>query len=98
MAVDPAAGLSTPEAVARLERHGPNRFAVGEAEPRWRAFVRQYHDAMQIVLFVAGAGSIFPVEQYGTGVVLLLLTVLNAVLRLTSSRPWDSATASGHPT
>jgi Ca2+-transporting ATPase len=44
--------------------------------------VRQYYDAMQIVLLVAGLGSIWPLKQYGTGIVLLLLTVLNAVLGL----------------
>ena len=44
--------------------------------------MRQYYDAMQIVLLVAGIGSIWPLKQYGTGIVLLLLTVLNAVLGL----------------
>ena len=37
---------------------------------------------MQIVLLVAGIGSIVLLGQYGTGVVLLLLTLLNAVLGL----------------
>ncbi len=80
--VDPVQGLTAAEAAARLERHGPNRFAEATPEPRWRAFVRQYRDPMQIVLLVAGIGSIVPLEQYGTGLVLILLTVLNAVLGL----------------
>src|SRR5262249_28515527 len=79
---DPGRGLSAGEAAARLETYGPNKFAEGETEPRWRAFVRQYHDPMQIVLLVAGIGSIWPVKEYGTGILLLLLTVLNAVLGL----------------
>src|SRR5205823_423581 len=37
---------------------------------------------MQIVLLVAGIASIVPLGQYGTGIMLLLLTVLNAVLGL----------------
>jgi Ca2+-transporting ATPase len=82
MGVDPAQGLSVAEAASRLEQYGPNKFAEGEQEPRWRAFERQYHDPMQVVLLAAGIGSIVPLEQYGTGVVLLLLTVLNAVLGL----------------
>jgi Ca2+-transporting ATPase len=82
MDVDPAAGLSAAEAAARLAQFGPNRFAEGEHEPRWRAFERQYHDPMQVVLLVAGIGSIVPLAQYGTGIMLLLLTVLNAVLGL----------------
>jgi P-type Ca2+ transporter type 2C len=82
LGVDPAHGLSASEAAQRLQQYGPNRFAEGKQEPRWRAFERQYHDPMQIVLLVAGVGSIVPLEQYGTGIMLLLLTVLNAVLGL----------------
>jgi Ca2+-transporting ATPase len=80
--VDPRRGLTSPEAATRLEQYGPNKFAEAKAEPRWRAFVRQYYDPMQIVLLVAGVASIVPLAQYGTGIVLLLLTVLNAVLGL----------------
>ena len=80
--VDPAQGLTAADAAARLERHGPNKFAEATPEPRWRAFARQYRDPMQIVLLVAGIGSIVPLEQYATGIVLILLTVLNAVLGL----------------
>src|SRR5262249_6478208 len=45
-------------------------------------FVRQYRDPMQIVLLVAGIGSIWPLHELGTGLVLLLLTLFNAVLGL----------------
>src|SRR5213075_1129624 len=82
MEVDPEQGLSAAEAAARLEQYGPNKFAEGKTEPRWHAFVRQYYDPMQVVLLVAGIGSIVPLGQYGTGIMLLLLTVLNAVLGL----------------
>jgi len=82
MDVDAARGLTAAEAAARLERHGPNKFAEAKSEPRWHAFVRQYYDAMQVVLLVAGVGSIWPLHQYGTGIVLLLLTVFNAMLGL----------------
>jgi Ca2+-transporting ATPase len=75
-------GLSGEEAVRRLEQHGPNRFAEAKAEPRWHAFVRQYRDVMQIVLLVAGIGSIWPLKEVGTGLVILLLTLFNAVLGL----------------
>src|ERR1044072_1711523 len=78
--VDTVRGLSAAGAASRLGRYGPNKFAEGKTEPRWHAFVRQYQDAMQIVLLVAGIGSIWPLHQYGTGIVLLLLPVLNAVL------------------
>src|SRR5918998_4571490 len=80
--VEPERGLSSAEAATRLERYGPNKFAETKTEPRWHAFVRQYRDPMQIVLLVAGAISIYPVKQPGTGVMILLLTLLNAVLGL----------------
>src|SRR6266550_3244874 len=80
--VDPARGLTSTEAAARLDQYGANKFAEAKTEPQWRAFVRQYYDAMQIVLLVAGIASVVPLGQYGTGIMLLLLTVLNAVLGL----------------
>jgi Ca2+-transporting ATPase len=80
--VDVGRGLSTGEAEGRAAKYGPNRFATGEAEPRWHAFVRQYNDPMQIVLLVAGIGSLYPLKQLGTGLVILGLTVFNAILGL----------------
>jgi Ca2+-transporting ATPase len=80
--VEPAQGLTSAEAEQRLAQYGPNRFAEAQSEPRWHAFVRQYQDPMQLVLLGAGIISIWPVRQAGTGIVILLLTVLNAVLGL----------------
>ena len=82
LGVDTQAGLSPAEAATRLETYGPNAFVAAETEPRWRAFVRQYRDPMQIVLLVAGIGSIWPLHELGTGLVLLFLTLFNAVLGL----------------
>ena len=47
--------------------------------PRWHAFVRQYRDPMQLVLLAAGIGSLYPLRQLGTGILLILLTLFNAV-------------------
>ena len=80
--VDPEQGLSAADVTARRAKHGPNRFADQQPVPRWRAFLRQYADAMQIVLLIAGILSIYPVKQVSTGVLLILLTVLNAYLGL----------------
>jgi Ca2+-transporting ATPase len=80
--VEPARGLTNDEAAQRLAQYGPNRFAEAKTESRWRAFVRQYRDPMQIVLLVAGVISIYPVKQTGTGIVILLLTLFNAALGL----------------
>ncbi len=75
-------GLGPTEAAARAQKFGPNKFDAGKAEPRWRAFIRQYADPMQIVLLAAGIGSLYPLKQLGTGILLVLLTLFNAVLGL----------------
>ena len=75
-------GLSSAEAAARARRFGPNKLAAGEAEPRWHAFLRQYADPMQLVLLAAGVGSLYPLKQLGTGLLLILLTLFNAVMGL----------------
>ncbi|HEY7621618.1 MAG TPA: cation-transporting P-type ATPase, partial [Solirubrobacteraceae bacterium] len=80
--VEPERGLTSGEAAARLERYGPNRFAEAKGESRLHAFLRQYQDPMQIVLLAAGVISIYPVKQPGTGIAILLLTLVNAVLGL----------------
>src|SRR3954471_25027665 len=82
LGVDVQAGLAPAEVERRLAQYGPNAFVASEGEPRWRAFVRQYRDPMQIVLLVAGLGSIWPLHELGTGLVLLFLTLFNAVLGL----------------
>src|SRR4051812_40721181 len=80
--VDATLGLSQAEAESRLASYGPNAFAVAATEPKWRAFVRQYRDPMQLVLLIAGIGSIWPLHELGTGLVVLFLTLFNAVLGL----------------
>jgi len=80
--VDASQGLPPDEADSRLATYGPNKFAAAATEPRWHAFARQYRDPMQIVLLVAGIGSIWPLKELGTGLVLLVLTLFNAVLGL----------------
>src|SRR5262249_23423002 len=77
--VDEQRGLSSAEVAERAQRFGPNEFAAGRAEPRWHAFLRQYRDPMQLVLLAAGIGSLYPLKQLGTGVLLILLTLFNAV-------------------
>src|ERR1700733_3679137 len=77
-AVDGQRGLSSAEAAARANRFGPNTFAAGQAESRWHAFARQYADPMQLVLLAAGIGSLYPLKQLGTGLLLILVTLFNA--------------------
>src|SRR4051794_33461 len=80
--VDERVGLTTEEAATRRQKVGPNRMDEVKQEARWRAFLRQYADPMQIVLLVAAIGSFYPIKQYGTALVILGLTLVNAIIGL----------------
>ena len=80
--VDPAQGLSTAEAQQRLQQYGPNHLADKKKEPRWQAFLRQYKDLMQIVLLSAAIVNQIFTGEWGTTLVLVFLTIFNAVLGL----------------
>ncbi len=80
--VEAAAGLSAAEADDRRSRLGPNQLAAAAVEPRWRAFLRQYRDLMQVVLLVAGIVSLFLPHQLETAIVLIGITLLNAAMGL----------------
>ncbi len=78
--VDPAKGLSAAEAQQRLQKYGPNKLADKKKEPGWQAFLRQYRDFMQILLVGAAIVNQIFTGEWGTTLVLLGLTVFNAVL------------------
>ena len=78
--VDPARGLTSAEVVARRARYGSNKLAEEAKEPGWKAFARQYRDLMQLVLLGAAIVSIIALQELGTGLVVIGLTVLNAVM------------------
>ena len=92
--VDPAAGLPAAQVDARLRQYGPNRLSEKEKEPGWQAFLRQYRDLMQIVLLVAAIVNQIVTGETGTTVVLIALTVFNAVLALNQESKAEAALAS----
>ncbi len=80
--VDPAQGLTAAEAKSRLEKTGRNELTAKKKEPGWQAFLRQYRDFMQIILLGAAALSLVVTGEVGTTIVLVVLTIFNAVLGL----------------
>jgi Ca2+-transporting ATPase len=80
--VDPQSGLDTAEVERRRAEVGPNKLAEAKKEPGWQAFLRQYRDLMQLVLLGAAIVSIVALQEWSTGLVIIALTVLNAVLGL----------------
>ena len=77
--VDPAKGLSASEAQQRVQKYGPNELAAKKKESGWRAFLRQYGDFMQIILLGAAVLNLVFTQTWSTTIVLVVLTVFNAV-------------------
>ncbi|MFE4993861.1 cation-translocating P-type ATPase [Streptomyces mirabilis] len=88
--VDPAVGLSAARAAQLLTAHGPNSLPEERRTPAWRRFLRQYRSYMQIVLVAAAVVSLL-IKQWTTGILLIVLTLLNAVVGLRQEGKAESA-------
>ena len=88
--VDPASGLSAAKAAELLQKDGPNALPAEKGEPGWRRFLDQYRAYMQIILLIAAAVSLV-IGQWSTGLVLIALTVFNAVTGLRQEGKAESA-------
>ncbi len=82
LGVDPRLGLDAAEVERRRQQHGANKLAEAAQEPGWHAFLRQYRDLMQLVLVGAAIVSMAALQEFGTGIAILGLTVVNAILGL----------------
>ncbi|MEU2422427.1 HAD-IC family P-type ATPase [Streptomyces sp. NPDC007851] len=88
--VDPAAGLSTARAADLLRTHGPNALPEEKPPPGWRRYLAQYRSYMQLVLVTAAVVSLV-IREWSTGILLLVLTVVNAVAGMRQEGKADSA-------
>src|SRR4051794_19830242 len=80
--VNPDTGLSEADVIARRQKYGPNRLSEEAKEPGWKAFLRQYRDLMQLVLVGTAIVSVVALQEVSTALVVLGLTVLNALMGL----------------
>jgi Ca2+-transporting ATPase len=90
LGVDPAAGLTAARAAELLADNGPNALPEETPKPGWRRFLDQYRSYMQIILVAAAAVSVV-IKEWSTAVLLVLLTVLNAVVGLRQEGKAESA-------
>ncbi len=88
--VDPDAGLPAAKAAELLQQNGPNALPAEKPKPGWRRFLDEYRSYMQIILLIAGVVSIV-IGQLHTGVMVLVLTVINAVVGLREEGKAESA-------
>jgi P-type Ca2+ transporter type 2C len=90
LGVDPAVGLTAARAAELLAANGPNALPEEKPKPGWQRFLDQYRSYMQIILIAAAVVS-FLVQEWGTAVILVLLTVLNAVVGMRQEGKAESA-------
>ncbi len=90
LGVDPAVGLSAQQAVKLLERDGPNALPVEQAVPGWKRFAQQYRSYMQMILVGAAIVSLV-IKEWSTGVLLIVITVVNATVSLRQEGKAESA-------
>jgi P-type Ca2+ transporter type 2C len=90
LGVDPTAGLSAAQAADLLQTRGPNALPAEQPMPGWRRFVNQYRSYMQLILCGAAIVSLV-VKEWSTAVLLVAITVLNAVVALRQEGKAESA-------
>ncbi|WP_369263431.1 cation-transporting P-type ATPase [Streptomyces sp. R35] len=88
--VDPAVGLSAARAAELLTAHGPNALPEEKRTEAWRRFLQQYRSYMQIVLVAAAVVSLL-IEEWTTSILLIALTLLNAIVGLRQEGKAESA-------
>jgi P-type Ca2+ transporter type 2C len=88
--VEVSQGLSAAKAAELLASHGPNALPVEQAKPALRRFLDQYTSYMQIILVGASIVSLV-IQQWSTAVVLILITLFNALVGLRQEGKAESA-------
>jgi P-type Ca2+ transporter type 2C len=90
LGVDPQTGLSSQRAAELLRANGPNALPEEKQKPGWRRFLDQYRSYMQLILVGAAVVSLL-IREWGTAVILVVLTLLNAVVGLRQEGKAESA-------
>src|SRR5215472_8356307 len=90
LGVDPAAGLPAARVAELLAANGPNALPEEKPKPSWRRFLEQYRTYMQMILVAAAVVSLV-IKEWSTGVLLVVLTVLNAVVGMRQEGKAESA-------
>src|SRR5690348_16759362 len=88
--VDPGVGLSAAQAADLKAKNGPNSLPEEKPKPGWRRFLEEYRSYMQIILVAAAVVSLL-IKEWSTAVLLILLTVLNAVVGMRQEGKAESA-------
>src|ERR1051325_3785674 len=88
--VDPGVGLSAAQAADLKAKNGPNALPEEKPKPGWRRFLEEYRSYMQIILVAAAVVSLL-IKECSTAILLVLLTILNAVVGMRQEGKAESA-------
>ena len=83
-------GLSADESAERLRRDGPNALPVEEPPSALRRFLAEYTSYMQLILVGAAIVSLV-IKQWSTAIVLIVITLFNALVGLRQAGKAESA-------
>ena len=83
-------GLSADEAAERLKRDGPNALPVEEPPSPLHRFLAEYTSYMQLILVGAAIVSLV-IRQWSTAIVLIIITLFNALVGLRQAGKAESA-------
>ncbi len=83
-------GLPADEAADRLRRKGPNALPVEEPPSAVRRFLAEYTSYMQLILVGAAIVSLV-IKQWSTAIVLIVITLFNALVGLRQAGKAESA-------
>jgi len=90
LGVQPDTGLTAAKAAELLKQNGPNALPTEKPKPGWLRFLDEYRAYMQIILVSAAVVSLV-IQEMHTALVLIILTVLNAVIGLREEGKAESA-------
>ena len=88
--VDPSAGLAAAEITPRQQKYGPNALPTEKPPSGVRRFLNEYKSYLQIILVVAGVASM-AIGEFSTALLLLVLTVVNAIIGMVEEGKAQSA-------
>jgi P-type Ca2+ transporter type 2C len=88
--VVPGSGLSADEAAERLRRDGPNALPVEQPPSAIRRFLAEFTSYMQLILVGAAIVSLV-IQEWGTAIVLAVITLFNALVGLRQEGKAESA-------
>ncbi len=83
-------GLSAGDAAGRLKKDGPNELPVEQPPSPLHRFLAQYTSYMQIILVGAAIVSLV-IKQWTTAIVLIVITLFNALVGLRQEGKAESA-------